>query len=145
MKVRLVLGVAPLLVFPVITELEIEVASGTYLKQSQVRIIGVSADDKNRWRTIVDIDLVPLGEKFDNTTALLLYERLWHHKVPLNRSLFGGYATLYIAYPGSSFIFLITFYFIIIICYCMRLMQLVSRYSIITATWISNWEWSPAQ
>jgi len=105
MKVRLVLGIAPLLVFPVITELEIEVASGTYLKQSQVRIIGVSADNRNQWRTIVDIDLVPLGEKFDNTTALLLYERFSHNKVPLNRSLFGHYATLYIAYPGSSFIF----------------------------------------
>ncbi|KAL9318234.1 hypothetical protein ACSQ67_014751 [Phaseolus vulgaris] len=85
---------------PVITELEIEVASGTYLKQSQVRIIGVSADNRNQWRTIVDIDLVPLGEKFDNTTALLLYERFSHNKVPLNRSLFGHYATLYIAYPG---------------------------------------------
>ncbi|XP_022638082.1 receptor-like serine/threonine-protein kinase ALE2 isoform X2 [Vigna radiata var. radiata] len=100
MKVRLVLGVAPLVVFPVITELEIEVASGTYLKQSQVRIIGVSADNQNQWRTIVDIDLVPLGEKFDNTTALLLYERFWNKKVHLNRSLFGDYATLYVAYPG---------------------------------------------
>ncbi|WVY89589.1 hypothetical protein V8G54_035103, partial [Vigna mungo] len=102
MKVRLVLGVAPLVVFPVITELEIEVASGTYLKQSQVRIIGVSADNQNQWRTIVDIDLVPLGEKFDNTTALLLYERFWNKKVHLNRSLFGDYATLYVAYPGIS-------------------------------------------
>ncbi|KOM48603.1 hypothetical protein LR48_Vigan07g230700 [Vigna angularis] len=100
MKVRLVLGVAPLVVFPVITELEIEIASGTYLKQSQVRIIGVSADNQNQWRTIVDIDLVPLGEKFDNTTALMLYERFWNKKVHLNRSLFGDYSTLYVAYPG---------------------------------------------
>jgi len=105
MKVRLVLGVAPLVVFPVIAELEIEVASGTFLKQSQVRIIGVSADNQNQWRTIVDIDLVPLGEKFDNTTAFLLYERFWHKKVHLNRSRFGDYATLYVVYPGSSFIF----------------------------------------
>ncbi|QCD99720.1 serine/threonine-protein kinase PBS1 [Vigna unguiculata] len=100
MKVRLVLGVAPLVVFPVIAELEIEVASGTFLKQSQVRIIGVSADNQNQWRTIVDIDLVPLGEKFDNTTAFLLYERFWHKKVHLNRSRFGDYATLYVVYPG---------------------------------------------
>ncbi|QCE06811.1 serine/threonine-protein kinase PBS1 [Vigna unguiculata] len=100
MKVRLVLGVAPMVVFPVTTELEIEVASGTYLKQSQVRIIGVSADNQNQWRTIVDIDLVPLGENFENTTALLLYERFCHKKVHLNRSLFGDYSTLYVAYPG---------------------------------------------
>jgi len=94
-----------MVVFPVTTELEIEVASGTYLKQSQVRIIGVSADNQNQWRTIVDIDLVPLGENFENTTALLLYERFCHKKVHLNRSLFGDYSTLYVAYPGSGFIF----------------------------------------
>ncbi|TKY52788.1 Receptor serine/threonine-protein kinase ALE2 [Spatholobus suberectus] len=100
MKVRLVLDAAPLAVFPVINELEIEVASGTYLKQSQVRIMGVSADGQNQGRTIVDINLVPLGENFDNTTAVLLYERFWHKEVPLNRSRFGDYAILYIAYPG---------------------------------------------
>nr|KYP56034.1 Serine/threonine-protein kinase PBS1 [Cajanus cajan] len=100
MKVRLVLDVAPLAVFPVINELEIEVASGTYLKQSQVRIVGVSADGQNQGRTKVDINLVPLGEKFDNTTAVLLYQKFWHKEVPINRSLFGDYAILYIAYPG---------------------------------------------
>ncbi|KAK7345710.1 hypothetical protein VNO77_16320 [Canavalia gladiata] len=100
MRIRLVLDVAPLVVFPVITELEIEVASGTYLKQNQVRIMGVSADSQNQGRTIVDINLVPLGEKFDYTTAVLMYERFWHKKVPLNRSLFGDYAVLHIAYSG---------------------------------------------
>ncbi|KAJ1416826.1 Serine-threonine/tyrosine-protein kinase, catalytic domain [Sesbania bispinosa] len=84
----------------VINELEIEVASGTYLKQSQVRIMGVSPDIQNPGRAIVDINLVPLGEKFDNTTAVLTYERFWHKKVPLNRSLFGDYTVLSATYPG---------------------------------------------
>ncbi|KAK7267480.1 hypothetical protein RIF29_20154 [Crotalaria pallida] len=99
MKVRLILDIAPLPVFPVINELEIEVASGTYLKQSQVRIMGVSADSENQGRTIVDIDLVPLGEKFDDITFSVISERFWHKKVPLNRSLFGNFAVLSISYP----------------------------------------------
>ncbi|XP_020213059.1 receptor-like serine/threonine-protein kinase ALE2 [Cajanus cajan] len=100
MKVRLTLDVAPFAVFPVMTELENEIALGTYLEQSQVKIMGATADSQNQERTIVDINLVPLGEKFDNTTAALTYERFWHKKVPLNRSLFGDYAVVYIIYPG---------------------------------------------
>ncbi|MCH92486.1 receptor-like serine/threonine-protein kinase ALE2-like, partial [Trifolium medium] len=100
MKVRLTLDVAPYAVFPVMTELEYEVALGTYLEQSQVVIMGATADNQNQGRTIVDINLVPLGEKFDNTTAALTYERFWHKKVPLNRSIFGDYAVVYITYPG---------------------------------------------
>ena len=67
-----------------VNELEIEVAAGTYLKQSQVVIIGASADNQNQGRTLVEINLVPLGEKFDNTTATLTYDRFWEKKVPLN-------------------------------------------------------------
>ncbi|XP_058737889.1 receptor-like serine/threonine-protein kinase ALE2 [Vicia villosa] len=100
MKVKLTLDVAPYAVFPVMNELEYEVALGTYLEQSQVKIMGATADGQNQGRTVVDINLVPLGEKFDNTTAALTYERLWHKKVPLNKSLFGDYAVVYITYPG---------------------------------------------
>ncbi|KAK8473555.1 hypothetical protein PHAVU_001G167700 [Phaseolus vulgaris] len=100
MKVRLTLDVAPYAVFPVMTELENQIALGTYLEQSQVKIMGATADSQNQGRTVVDINLVPLGEKFDNTTAALTYERFWHKKVPLNRSLFGDYAVVYITYPG---------------------------------------------
>ncbi|KAK7284187.1 hypothetical protein RJT34_18928 [Clitoria ternatea] len=100
MKVRITLDVAPFAVFPVMTELENEIALGTYLEQSQVKIMGATADSQNQGRTVVDINLVPLGEKFDNTTASLTYERFWHKKVPLNRSLFGDYAVVYITYPG---------------------------------------------
>ncbi|KAF7818489.1 receptor-like serine/threonine-protein kinase ALE2 isoform X1 [Senna tora] len=100
MKVRLMLDVALYAVFPVMNELEIEVASGIYMEQSQVKIMGATADNQNQERTVVDINLVPLGEKFDNTTAFLTYERFWQQKVTLNRSLFGDYAVMYISYPG---------------------------------------------
>lgn len=100
MKVKLVLDVDLYALFPMVDELEIEVAAGIYLKQSQVRIMGASADSQNQGRTIVDINLVPLGEKFDNTTALLTYERFWQKEVPLNRTLFGNYEVIYIKYPG---------------------------------------------
>ncbi|XP_058005821.1 receptor-like serine/threonine-protein kinase ALE2 isoform X2 [Hevea brasiliensis] len=100
MKVRLLLDVAPYAIFPVMNELEIEVAEGTYLEQSQVKIMGASADSDNQGKTVVDINLVPLGDKFDNTTAILTYERFWHKKVPLNKNLFGDYEVISISYPG---------------------------------------------
>lgn len=100
MKVRLLLQVSVYAVFPVVNELEIEIATGTYLTQSQVVITGASADSQDQERTAVDINLVPLGEKFDNTTALLTYDRFWRKKLPLNRTLFGDYEVVYITYPG---------------------------------------------
>ncbi|KAK6286534.1 hypothetical protein POUND7_012713 [Theobroma cacao] len=100
MKVRLLLTVAPYAVFPVMNELEIEVAAGIYLQQSQVKIMGATADTQNQGRTMVEINLVPLGEKFDNTTAILTYDRLWHKRVSLNSTLFGTYEVVSISYPG---------------------------------------------
>ncbi|KAF8388313.1 hypothetical protein HHK36_026979 [Tetracentron sinense] len=100
MQVELLLGVALYAVFPQVSELEIEVAAGTYLKQSQVMITGASANSQNQGRTVVDINLVPLGQKFDNTTAVLIYERFWQKKVPINMTLFGDYELIYVHYPG---------------------------------------------
>lgn len=102
MKVRLLFDVAPYAIFPVMGELEIEIAAGTYLEQSQVKIMAASTDSQNQGRTIVDINLVPLGEKFDNTTADLIYERFWQKKVPLNASLFGLYEVIDITYTGNG-------------------------------------------
>lgn len=100
MKVKLLLGVSPYLIFSEVNELAIEVAAGTYLMQSQVMIIGATADSHDQGRTVVDINLVPLGDKFDNTTAMLTYQRFLHKKIPLNRTLFGDYEVLHIIYPG---------------------------------------------
>ncbi|CAL5207085.1 unnamed protein product [Lathyrus oleraceus] len=100
MSVLLLLDAAPLVVYPLINELEIELASGTYLKQSQVRIMGVIADNQNEGKTLVDVNLVPLGEKFDNITVVLISRRFWHKKVPLSKTLFGDYTVLDTTYPG---------------------------------------------
>ncbi|WOL05773.1 receptor-like serine/threonine-protein kinase ALE2 [Canna indica] len=100
MQVGIDLGVAPYELFSRIAELEVDVAAGTFLKQSQVRIMGASASIKDPEKTTVSIDLVPLGEKFDKMTALLTYERFWQKKVPINISLFGDYDVLYVRYPG---------------------------------------------
>lgn len=102
MKVRLIFGVSLYALFPVVNELEIEVAKGIYLEQSQVVITGANADDQNQERTAVDINLVPLGDKFDSTTAKLTYQRFLQNKVPLNRTLFGTYDVASISYPGTS-------------------------------------------
>ncbi|KAL8490004.1 hypothetical protein ACS0TY_025778 [Phlomoides rotata] len=99
-RVRLLLGVSVFAIYPEATELEIEVAAGTYLKQSQVSILGINTGDLYEERAVVDINLVPLGEKFDNTTATLIYRRFLHKKVPLNRTIFGDYDVMYITYPG---------------------------------------------
>ncbi|KAF5178349.1 Receptor-like serine/threonine-protein kinase ALE2 [Thalictrum thalictroides] len=98
-QVEVHLRVAPYAVFPQVVQLEIEVAAGIYLKQSQVRIMGANADNHDQG-TVVDINLVPLGEKFDNTTALLIYERFWGKKVPIDQTLFGDYDVIYVRYPG---------------------------------------------
>ncbi|XP_051142094.1 receptor-like serine/threonine-protein kinase ALE2 isoform X2 [Andrographis paniculata] len=102
MRVKLLLGVPLYSIFPVVTELEIEVAAGTYLMQSQVRIMGAISDQQDPQRAVVDLNLVPLGEKFDNTTAILTYQRFFYKKVVLNRTLFGDYDVIYIDYPVSG-------------------------------------------
>lgn len=101
MKVKLLLGVSLYAIFPAIRELGLEVAAGTYLDPDQVAVVGASADSQNQERTVVDLNLVPLGEKFDNTTALLTYQRFWDKKVPLNRTIFGDYEVISIIYPGT--------------------------------------------
>uniref|UniRef100_A0A7N0SYG2 Protein kinase domain-containing protein n=1 Tax=Kalanchoe fedtschenkoi TaxID=63787 RepID=A0A7N0SYG2_KALFE len=102
MKVKLLLDVDLYTFFPLVNELEIEIADGTYLKQSQVKIMAAVSDVLNQGRTLVDINLVPLGDKFDNTTATLTYERLWQKKISLNASLFGTYTVVNVSYPGIS-------------------------------------------
>jgi hypothetical protein len=126
MKVRLLLDVAPYAVFPVMRELESEVAAGTYLEESQVKIMGAAADSQNQGKTVVDINLVPLGEKFDNTTAILTYDRFWKKKVPLNITLFGNYEVVYISYPGNNLDSLVnlcgfTYVILMVVTYLLRL------------------------
>lgn len=100
-QVGLCLNVALYTFFPLVSELAKEISAGVFVKQSQVRIIGANAADQQPEKTVVLIDLVPLGEKFDITTALLTYNRFWHKQVTIQPSYFGDYEVLYVRYPGS--------------------------------------------
>ncbi|XP_026399531.1 proline-rich receptor-like protein kinase PERK10 isoform X3 [Papaver somniferum] len=81
-------------------ELAEEIATGVFMKLSQVRIMGANADGQQLDETVVLIDLVPLGERFDNTTAFLTFEKFWRKQVPIKATLFGYYEVLYVRYPG---------------------------------------------
>ncbi|KAI9192028.1 hypothetical protein LWI28_017146 [Acer negundo] len=100
MQVELRLSVALYTFFPLVSELAAEIAAGVFMKQSQVRIMGANAASEQPEKTVVLIDLVPLGEKFDNTTAFLTYQRFWHKQVVIQSSFFGDYEVLYVRYPG---------------------------------------------
>ncbi|CAH8381627.1 unnamed protein product [Eruca vesicaria subsp. sativa] len=82
--------------FPMVSEFAREVSAGVFMKQSQVRIMGANAASEQPEKTIVLIDLVPLGDKFDNMTAMLIYQRFWSKKV----TIFGEYDVVYVRYPG---------------------------------------------
>ncbi|KAL4652543.1 hypothetical protein ACB092_01G241000 [Castanea dentata] len=100
MQVGLLLSVDLYTFFPLVSELAKETAAGVFMKQSQVRIIGANADSQQAEKTIVNIDLVPLDEKFDSTTAMLTFQRFWHKQVVIKSSYFGDYEVLYVRYEG---------------------------------------------
>ncbi|PWA97911.1 Concanavalin A-like lectin/glucanase, subgroup [Artemisia annua] len=77
--------------FPFVNELEIKIAADTYLTQSQVVIVGVSADSENKGKIVVDINLLPLGEQVDSLTAELTYNKFWRKRFSLDEDLFGDY------------------------------------------------------
>ncbi|XP_020702201.1 receptor-like serine/threonine-protein kinase ALE2 isoform X1 [Dendrobium catenatum] len=99
-KVGLRLGVALYTFFPLVSEFAQEIASGIFVKQSQVRIMGANAASEDTEKAVVLIDLVPLGKEFDYTTAFLTYEKFWHKQVAIQASYFGDYEVLYVLYPG---------------------------------------------
>ncbi|XP_062219179.1 receptor-like serine/threonine-protein kinase ALE2 isoform X3 [Phragmites australis] len=99
-KVELCFGIALYTFFTLVAELAQDIASGVFMNQSQVRVMGANAAPDDPEKTVVLIDLVPLGAKFDNTTALLVFERFWHKQVIINPTHFGKYDVLYVIYPG---------------------------------------------
>ncbi|XP_020226904.1 receptor-like serine/threonine-protein kinase ALE2 isoform X2 [Cajanus cajan] len=100
MRIGLRLSVSLYTFFPLVSELASEIATGVFMKQSQVRIMGANAADQQPEKTVVLIDLVPLGGEFDNTTAFLTSDRFWHKKVLIKAFYFGDYDVLYVTYPG---------------------------------------------
>ncbi|KAK1260027.1 Receptor-like serine/threonine-protein kinase ALE2 [Acorus gramineus] len=83
-----------------VSELAQEIAAGVFMSQSQVRIMGANAATDQPDKTIVLIDLVPLGQSFDNTTSLLTFEKFWHKQIGIKSSFFGKYEVFYVRYPG---------------------------------------------
>ncbi|PSS36428.1 Receptor-like serine/threonine-protein kinase [Actinidia chinensis var. chinensis] len=77
MQVGLRLTVALYTFFPLVSKLAEEIAVGVFMKLSQVHIMGANAASQDPEKTIVLINLVPLGEEFDITTAYLIFQRFW--------------------------------------------------------------------
>ncbi|EPS66308.1 hypothetical protein M569_08460, partial [Genlisea aurea] len=100
MQVGLRLSVALYTFFPMVSELASEIAMGAFMKRSQVRIIGANTSGDDPEKTIVLIDLLPVGERIDDATAYVIFKRFWSKKVDIKSSLFGGYDVLYVRYPG---------------------------------------------
>ncbi|KAH0937556.1 hypothetical protein HID58_005017 [Brassica napus] len=86
--------------FPMVSEFAREISAGVFMKQSQVRIMGANAATQQPDKTILLIDLVPLGDKFDNMTAMLTYQRFYRKKVYIDATTFGQYDVVYVRYPG---------------------------------------------
>ncbi|KAL1371863.1 hypothetical protein HN51_002068 [Arachis hypogaea] len=102
MRVGLRVSVSLYTFFPLVSELASEIATGVFMRQSQVRIMGANAATEQPEKTVVLIDLVPLGENFDSTTALFTSNRFWHKQVAIKASYFGDYDVLYVSYPGLA-------------------------------------------
>ncbi|RAL51121.1 hypothetical protein DM860_005477 [Cuscuta australis] len=100
MQIGLRLSVALYTFFPLVSRLAYEISSGVLMDRSQVRIMGANSANQYPEKTIVFIDLVPLGGQFDNTTAFLTFQKFWHKDVNINASFFGDYDVLYVRYPG---------------------------------------------
>ncbi|GAU46007.1 hypothetical protein TSUD_401290 [Trifolium subterraneum] len=100
MRVGLRLSVPLYTFFPLVSELASEIATGVFMKPSQVRIMGANTATDLPDKTDALVDLVPLGETFDNTTAFIASERFWHKQVVIKNSYFGDYEVLYVSYPG---------------------------------------------
>ncbi|XP_077210601.1 protein kinase superfamily protein isoform X3 [Tasmannia lanceolata] len=100
MQVGLRLGVSLYTFFPLVSDLAQEIAAGIFVKQNQVRIMGANADSQRPDMTMVLVDLLPLGEKFDNNTVFFTYEKFWHKQVVIKTNFFGDYEVVYVRYPG---------------------------------------------
>ncbi|CAK9174485.1 unnamed protein product [Ilex paraguariensis] len=99
-EVRLRLSVALYTFFPLVSELAKEIAASVSLNRSQVRIMGANAASQQLEKTIIIINLVPLKEKFNATTAFFIYQKFWKRHVFIETSLFGAYEVVYVHYPG---------------------------------------------
>ncbi|KAF9685136.1 hypothetical protein SADUNF_Sadunf03G0023100 [Salix dunnii] len=99
-QVKLRFSVAIYTFFTLVTELAEEIAASVALNHSQVRIMGANAAGQELEKSTVLINLVPRGEKFDDSSAFSIYKKFWNRQVIIRPSLFGAYEVLYVRYRG---------------------------------------------
>ncbi|KAG4955471.1 hypothetical protein JHK85_041851 [Glycine max] len=100
LQVKLRINIATYKFFPLVSKLANEIAASVLLNHNQVRVVGADATSQQLEKTIVLINLVPQGVKFDDTTAFLIYKKFWQREVLNDASAFGDYEVLYVHYPG---------------------------------------------
>ncbi|KAG5115337.1 hypothetical protein JHK84_041450 [Glycine max] len=100
LQVKLRINIAIYKFFPLVSKLANEIAASVLLNHNQVRVVGADATSQQLEKTIVLINLVPQGVKFDDTTAFLIYKKFWQREVLNDASAFGDYEVLYVHYPG---------------------------------------------
>lgn len=98
-RLKLKIGFEKLLTL--VNALAKELSDSLLLHQSQVHIVGANAVEQFQDNTDVTVQIVPLADAFDNTTASFLASQIWEHGVKLNESLFGLYKVISVHYPGS--------------------------------------------
>lgn len=99
-EVKLRLVISPYTFFPLVSELANEIATSVSLNVSQARIMGANAAGEQLDTTIVLVNLVPLEQNFDPSTAFSIYQMFWKKQVFINPAQFGSYEVVDVRYPG---------------------------------------------
>ncbi|KAI3727324.1 hypothetical protein L1987_67137 [Smallanthus sonchifolius] len=99
-EIKLRLMISPYAFFTLVSELADEIAASVSLNVSQARITGANAAGEQLDTTIVLVNLVPLKQNFDPTTAFSIYQNFWKKQVSINETLFGAYEVVDVKYPG---------------------------------------------
>ncbi|KAI9079246.1 hypothetical protein K1719_038851 [Acacia pycnantha] len=100
LQVKLRLGISIYRFFPLVSKLAEEIAASVLLNHNQVRIVGADEAGQQLEKTIVLINLVPTGPRFDDATAFSIYKKFWHREIHTDASLFGACEVLQVHYPG---------------------------------------------
>ncbi|XP_028778742.1 receptor-like serine/threonine-protein kinase ALE2 isoform X2 [Neltuma alba] len=100
LQVKLRLGISIYKFFPLVSKLAEEIAASVLLNHNQVRIVGADEASQQLEKTVVLVNLVPTGSRFDDATAFSIYKKFWHREIHTDASLFGSCEVLYVHYPG---------------------------------------------
>ncbi|KAJ0788282.1 putative protein kinase RLK-Pelle-Extensin family [Helianthus annuus] len=99
-EVKLRLLISPYTFFPLVSELAKEIATSVSLNVTQARIMGANAAGDQLDQTIVLVNLVPLKQNFNFSTAYSIYQKFWRKQVSISKARFGSYQVVHIQFPG---------------------------------------------